>query len=181
MSMVSRANEHEIRPQITPETIYTRNQDSRSVFNGGNHATFDAFIRKNQTDEPVKPNDGHISLWEKAKALGKGLISPITSMFSSVTNFAIGVGMIAGATALCIATGGAAAPLLVAAGVGFGGYQLGKGIIKANTATTDKEAIQAWEDIGAGTSAIASLRSVQKLLWLLPKKQELQQQAAQKI
>ena len=62
--------------------------------------------------------------------------------------------MIAGGALLIAATGGAAAPVLVTLGAGIGAVQLGVGIYKSNTATTDAEAEQAWQGIGAGTSAI---------------------------
>jgi len=100
-------------------------------------------------------DDGDISFTEKLKSFGKGLISPITSMFSSPGNFLKGAAMIVAGAALCIATGGAAAPFLVAAGVAMGGYQVAKGAYCAATAETDEEAKQAWEEMGAGTSTLA--------------------------
>ncbi len=62
--------------------------------------------------------------------------------------------MIAAGAALTIATGGAIAPLLVALGVTGGAIQLGTSIYRASKATTDDEAIQAWQGMGAGTSAV---------------------------
>ena len=47
--------------------------------------------------------DGKFSLWEAAKNFGKGLISPITGMFSSKKNFLIGAGMIIGGAVLVAA------------------------------------------------------------------------------
>lgn len=99
-------------------------------------------------------DDGKISTGDKAKNFVKGLISPITNMFSSPKNFLIGAGMIAGGVALTVATGGAIAPLFVAAGVTGGAIQLSKGIYNASNATTDAEAVAAWQGMGAGTTAI---------------------------
>ncbi len=101
-------------------------------------------------------DDGKISTADKVKNFAKGIISSITSMFSSPVNFAIGAGMIAGSAALIAATGGAAAPVMVTLGLATGALQLGHGIYKATAAKTDEEAEQAWQGIGAGTSAVAS-------------------------
>lgn len=99
-------------------------------------------------------DDGVISDVEKIKNFGKGIISPITNMFSSPKNFLIGAGMIAAGAALTIATGGAIAPLFVALGVTGGAVQLGVSAYKVKTAKTDEEARQAWQGMGAGTSSI---------------------------
>ena len=99
-------------------------------------------------------DDGKIPLGDKVKNFAKGLISPITAIFSSPKNFLIAAGMIAGGAALTIATGGAIAPLFVALGVTGGAVQLGKSIYKASKAATDDEAKQAWQGMGAGTSAV---------------------------
>lgn len=99
-------------------------------------------------------DDGKISTGDKIKSFGKGLISPITAIFSSPKNFLIGAGMIAAGAALTIATGGAIAPVFVALGVTGGAIQLGTSIYKASKATTDDEAKSAWLGMGAGTSAV---------------------------
>ena len=99
-------------------------------------------------------DDGKISLGDKLKNFAKGLVKPITAMFSSTKNFLIGAGMIAAGAAVTIATGGAAAPVFVALGVAGGAIQLCKGIYNASKAKTDDEAKAAWQGIGAGTSAV---------------------------
>ncbi len=99
-------------------------------------------------------DDGKISFGDKLKNFGKGLISPITNMFSSPKNFLIGAGMIAAGVALTVATGGAIAPLFVALGITGGTIQLGASIVKAHSATTDEEAKLAYQGIGTGTSAV---------------------------
>ena len=99
-------------------------------------------------------DDGKISPKDKLKNFAKGLISPITALFSSPKNFLIGAGIIAAGAALTIATGGAIAPIFVALGVTGGAIQLGTSIYKASKATTDDEAKSAWQGMGAGTSAV---------------------------
>lgn len=101
-----------------------------------------------------KANDGKFSVGEATKNFFKGIFSPITSMFSSVKNFAIGAAMIAGGIALTVATGGAALPFLIAAGVALGGFQVAKGGYKLLTARNGDEAERAFYDVGAGTAAI---------------------------
>jgi len=117
-----------------------------------------SFISNNSNTQSNKLDysidDGKISFADKVKNFAKGLISPITNMFSSPKNFLIGTGMIAVGTALTIATGGAIAPLFVALGVTGGAIQLGSSIVKVHNATTDDEAKSAWHGMGAGTSAV---------------------------
>lgn len=109
--------------------------------------------------KPVAPvaggkNDAKLSFWDKVKNFGKGLISPITNMFSSPGNFLKGAAMIVGGAALIAITGGAAAPIMVAAGVTMGAYNIGKGAINAMNATTREEAEAAWQQMGGGTAAV---------------------------
>ncbi len=108
----------------------------------------------NNSEFDYSIDDGKISFGDKVKNFAKGLVSPITALFSSPKNFLIGAGMIAAGAALTIATGGAIAPLFVALGVTGGAIQLGTSIYKTSKATTDDEARQAYQGIGAGTSAV---------------------------
>ncbi len=101
-------------------------------------------------------DDGKISFTEKLKNFGKGLIAPITNMFKSPKNFLIGAATIAAGAGLIALTGGAAAPIFIAAGVTLGTVQIGKGIYKASTAETDAEAKEAWQGIGTGTFSVAA-------------------------
>ena len=99
-------------------------------------------------------NDGKFSFSQAAKNFGKGLISPVTSMFASKKSFAMGALMIVGSAALVIATGGAATPLLIAAGVGMGAFQGGKAAYKIATAKNGDDIEKACFDIGGATSTI---------------------------
>lgn len=63
-----------------------------------------------------------------------GLTGMVTGLFS-----VNGVLMLGGTLALIAATGGAATPFLVAAGVGVGGFQMGHGLLKGD-----------WEEMGRG-------------------------------
>ena len=115
-------------------------------------------IQIKDTFETSKKNynidDGKISFQDKAKNFAKGIISPIKTMFSSPKNIAVSAVTIVGGSLLIAATGGAIAPFMIAAGVIGGGIQLGTSAYKAAKATTDEEAILAWQGIGAGTSAV---------------------------
>ena len=105
-------------------------------------------------------NDGKISFGSKIKNLGKGVVNFFKGMVCdengkfSLKRTLTTVGIAAGATVLTIATGGAAAPFLVAAGATLGAVEIGKGAYKAVTANTDAEAEAAWQNIGSGTTAV---------------------------
>ncbi len=97
-------------------------------------------------------DDGKISFKEGAASFGKGLIGIVKSAIKHP--IATGLTIAAGAV-LTVATGGAALPVLVAAGVTLGTAQIGVGVYKAATSETDGEAKQALETIGNGTFAVA--------------------------
>lgn len=101
-----------------------------------------------------KANDGKFSCSQALKNFGEGLASPITELFSSPKNFVIGAGMIAGSMALVAATGGAAAPLLVAAGVGMGAIQATKATYKLISAKNGDDMEKAFYDVGGATSTV---------------------------
>lgn len=95
--------------------------------------------------------DGRFSWGEAGKNFVKGLVSPITNMFSSPKNFLIGAAMIAGGVAVC-ALGGA--PLLIAAGVTMGAFQAGSAAYKAITAKNGDGVEKAFYDAGAATTTL---------------------------
>ena len=107
-------------------------------------------------------DDGKISWGKKLKNFGKGignffkgLVCDENGKFSwkrTLTTAAVAVG----ATVLTVATGGAATPYLIAAGATMATIQTGKGVYKACTAKTDREAEQAWQEIGTGTTGIVA-------------------------
>lgn len=126
-------------------------------FSGRDNSGYDSIYMSNQNNQvqDKTATDKHsFSLSNAILNLGKGLISPVTSMFSSPKNFLIGTGMIAGSIGLLAATGGAAAPILVAAGVGMGTLQAGKAVYKMATAKNSKDVEDAFYDIGGATSTI---------------------------
>lgn len=102
----------------------------------------------------TKSCDGKFSFSEAAKNFAKGIVSPITNMFASVQNFAIGAGMIVGSMALIAATAGAAAPVLVAVGLGLGTVQAGKAVYKVVTAKNPDDVEKAFYNLGEATSAV---------------------------
>ncbi|MCD7779693.1 MAG: hypothetical protein LUH05_03355, partial [Candidatus Gastranaerophilales bacterium] len=99
-------------------------------------------------------DDGKIPFKEKIVNFGKGIVTPIKTMFSSPKNIAITAASVAAGAALVALTGGAAAPVMVAAGIIGGGVQVGKGISKQINAKTDEEARQAWQQMGSGTFTV---------------------------
>ena len=106
-------------------------------------------------NDPYAADDGKISTADKVKSFLKGVVSPVTSMFSSPKNFAIGALSMAAGAALIVATGGAAAPLFIAAGLVGGTIQFAKSAYGAAVATTDDEARAAWQGMGTGAGAVA--------------------------
>ena len=122
------------------------------AFTGDNSAVAQVSADGSCTDGA---DDGKLSFGETVGNFFKGLVSPVTSLFESPGNFIKGVAIMAGCAALTVATGGAAAPLLVAGGCALGGFQAVKGVVGAANAKTDAEAKAAWQSIGAGTGAIA--------------------------
>jgi hypothetical protein len=129
--------------------IYEKNQNKKPdniyvPMQGNNSLT-------NNTD---KTQDRKFSTSEALKNFAKGMISPVTSMFSSMKNFAIGAGMIAGSALLLAATGGAAAPLLVVTGVSMGLIQAGGAAYKITKAKNGDDVEKAFYDIGGATSVI---------------------------
>lgn len=109
---------------------------------------------KSDCKKADKSCNGKFDFSQALKNFGKGLVSPITSMFSSTKNFLIGAGMIAASTALVVATGGAAAPILVAVGLGMGAVQAGQGVYKVATAKSGDDIEKAFYDFGGSTGAI---------------------------
>lgn len=104
--------------------------------------------------------DGHISWKEKLACTGKGLLKSITGLWTDENGHFSGkkllktVAVAAACTVAVVATGGAATPLLVAAGATMGAIQVTKGAINASKATTNDEARAAWTDIGEGSGTL---------------------------
>lgn len=138
--------------KLSNNNIYTNNPaGKRTVGMPENNVA-----RKNeiQVGKVKKSNDGKFSFAEAMKNFGKGLVSPLTSMFQSSKSFLIGSATILGSVALVVATGGAAAPLLVAAGVGMGVIQAGKAAYNIAKAKNGDDIEKAFFDIGGATGAL---------------------------
>ena len=99
-------------------------------------------------------DDGKISFKEKVKNFGKGIVAPIKNIFSSPKNIAITALSALACAAIIGVTGGAAAPVFVAAGLIGGGAQIIKGIQQQSKATTDAQAANAWQNMGSGTFTV---------------------------
>ena len=133
-----------------------------SIFNGGyNYGPYPSIMPAPVPMpiggcDPYACDDGKISFGTKVTSFVKGVFKPITNMFSSPGNFIKGALGIAAGAALIAVTGGAATPFLVAAGVVGGGIKIAQGAIGAASATTDAEAVAAWENMGEGTGVVAA-------------------------
>lgn len=101
-----------------------------------------------------KANNGKFDFWQAMKNFGAGLVSPITSMFESKKNFIAGVATIAASAALVIATGGAAAPLLVVGGLVLGGIQVVKTVADFASAKNGDDIEKAFHTAGTATSIV---------------------------
>lgn len=131
------------------------NSDKHLNF-AGNSGNSTSFGRTQHTSYPPvdKSNDGKFSCSEAVRNFAKGLISPITSMFSTPKDFIMGLGMAAGSIALIAATGGAAAPILAAVGVGMGAVQAGKAVYQIASAKNGDDVEKAFYNIGGATTTI---------------------------
>ncbi len=98
-------------------------------------------------------DDGKLSAKESLKSFGKGLMGIVKA---AVKHPIATAATVAGGVALSVITGGAAIPVMVAAGAAIGAGQIGYGAYKAATADTDADAKQAWETMGNGTFALAA-------------------------
>lgn len=125
---------------------------------------------------PDPAHDGKFSWSEAGSHFIKGFISPITGMLESPKHFLLGMGILLGGAGLVIATGGIAAPILVAAGIGMGGIQLVKAIDEISHAKSGDEIEKAFFEIGAAAVAVtvaavgakSSLKSAGELARLNP-------------
>lgn len=131
---------------LSPATII-----SEKKINGQVVEKKDEFVTEEKADAS---NDGKFSTWQAIKNFGKGLISPVTAMFSSVKGFLIGAGMMAAGAVAVAATGGAILPALLAMGIAFGAFEGVKGIYKIATAKNGDDVEKAFLDIGTATSSI---------------------------
>lgn len=136
--------------EIKNANIYSTYRVRNSPEDRTNYAASPRFCAE-KTD---KSNDSQFSTSEALKNFGKGLVSPITSMFSSPKNFLMSLGMIAGSVGLIAATGGAAAPLFVAAGVGIGALQAGATVLEFAKAKNGDDLEKAFYEAGTATSTL---------------------------
>jgi hypothetical protein len=119
-----------------------------------NKISKDTLQKSDNTKSIDNSDDGKISLKEKLQNFGKGIVAPVKNMVSSPKNIAITIASVVAGGALIAATGGAIAPVMVAAGLVGGSVQIGKGVYKQVKATTDDQARQAWQEMGSGTFTV---------------------------
>ena len=127
---------------------------------------FNKTERKN-SPKKVRKNDGNLTLGEKAKHIGKGMLNGITSLFTdengdfSVKQTLKTVGtavIVTAAASAVVAAGIVSAPVmaigLVGTGVVMGGIKIYNGIKAANSAKTNDEAAAAYQQMGEGTTDV---------------------------
>ena len=127
---------------------------------------FNKTERKN-SPKKVRKNDGNLTLGEKAKHFGKGMLRGITSLFTDEngdfsvkqTLKTVGTAVVVSATAAAVVAAGivsapVAATILVGTGVVMGGIKIYNGIKAANSAKTNDEAAAAYQQMGEGTTDV---------------------------
>ena len=127
---------------------------------------FNKTERKN-SPKKVRKNDGNLTLGEKAKHFGKGMLRGITSLFTDEngdfsvkqTLKTVGTAVVVSATATAAVAAGivsapVAATILVGTGVVMGGIKIYNGIKAANSAKTNDEAAAAYQQMGEGTTDV---------------------------
>ena len=127
---------------------------------------FNKTERKN-SPKKVRKNDGNLTLGEKAKHIGKGMLNGITSMFTDEngdfsvkqTLKTVKTAVIVSATATAAVAAGivsapVAATILVGIGVVMGGIKIYNGIKAAISAKTNDEAAAAYQQMGEGTTDV---------------------------
>ena len=127
---------------------------------------FNKTERKN-SPKKVRKNDGNLTLGEKAKHFGKGMLRGITSLFTdengdfSVKQTLKTVGtavIVTAAASAVVAAGIVSAPVmaigLVGTGVVMGGIKIYNGIKAAISAKTNDEAATAYQQMGEGTTDV---------------------------
>lgn len=127
---------------------------------------FNKTERKN-SPKKVRKNDGNLTLGEKAKHFGKGMLRGITSLFTDEngdfsvkqTLKTVGTAVVVSATAAAVVAAGiVSAPVmaigLVGTGVVMGGIKIYNGIKAANSAKTNDEAAAAYQQMGEGTTDV---------------------------
>ncbi len=141
-------------PQASQGTMQTAaNYQTQPGYQPANQVlNTDSFVPSNKQDKWAT-DDGKISGKEKLVNFGKGIVSPVTIMFKSPKNFAIGALGIAGSGLLIAATGGAIAPVMVAAGVVGGGI----GLLKSGYSAINAKA--ALKGAGIDTKGMNFLKS----------------------
>lgn len=113
----------------------------------------DSFV--SSLTQATSNNNGKFDLEQAAKNFGKGLIFPITGIFSSPKNFIMGTGMMAAAGALTIATGGAILPFWIGVGAATSAFQAVNTVRKIKDAKNGDEVEKAFFDTGVTISCTA--------------------------
>ncbi len=136
-----------------PLKANTGYQNTQKITRDTDPDSFSAWLKNEDKVCTDGKDDGKLSFGEALTSFGKGLAGIVKTAINHPIATAATV---AAGAALTVATGGAALPVMVAAGAAVGGVQIGYGAYKAATAETDGEAKQAFETMGNGTFALAT-------------------------
>jgi len=142
--------------------IQNNSQPLKTVNFKGSEDIEDLLESFEESKKSDKPKDRNFDINKALSNFGKGFISPITTMFSSATNFVVGAGTIAICSGLMKATNNKIGKVFVVAGILYGGIQSALGISKAVKAENNDEREKAFYDIGAGTGVMAASAVVAK-------------------
>lgn len=141
----------------------TNNLAAGTSFNGGMPGIDFSFPGTMNFANTIPQQKEKVGFWEGLKSFGKGLIKPIVTMIKNPLKTALTIGV---AAAIIVGTGGAATPFLIALGLGFGLFQMGKGTYNFFSKNTKAERLAALEDVGEGTftvgASLAGARSYAK-------------------
>ncbi|MDD3012991.1 MAG: hypothetical protein PHC34_04740 [Candidatus Gastranaerophilales bacterium] len=129
-------------------------QSQKTVGFRGSEDLEDLIEALEESKKSDKPKDREFDINKALSNFGKGFISPVTTMFSSATNFVVGAGTLAICVGLMKATKNKLGPALVVAGTLYGGLQAALGIKKAIKAENNAEREKAFFDIGAGAGVL---------------------------
>jgi len=141
--------------------------DLHSVKNAPKHLSkigFGSTVEEDEFETPSTKKEestatplekGEFNYSRAARQFGKGFISPVTKMFSSIENFAITVGTGAVIAAIITASKKKAAPVIIAATALYGGINILSGLHKIVKNRGDHvKQEESFYDIGKGTGTV---------------------------
>ena len=149
-------------------TLPLRNFASKVSFGaeGSSNELLDDEFANSLEAEPKAPlaKSESFDIVRAAKKFGKGLISPITSIFESAKSVAVTAGVGAVGYFLLKHTNNKIGPVLVTAGLALGVIQAALGIRKVVKAEGHVQKENAFEDIGTGAGTMLPFSYIRKTI-----------------